>query len=144
MTDLTRIDSLRSKVEKQFRENKLTYSVDKDGDYVINNESTAVFVRPFQWNEKYSAVRIFAPVTLQISRISFELLHLIATLNGEVDFCRLYLNESEKVVYCCTELIGDSLSAEQLGMSVYQVAITANELDEKLSHVAGGKRLVDL
>ena len=143
-TDLTQIDTLRSKVEKHFRDNKLTYTVDTGGDYVVNNESTAVIVRPFKWNDKYSAIRIIAPVSFEVTRVTYELVYLIATMNSQINFCRLYFDESEKAVYCCTELIGENLSMDHFGMSIFQVAMTANDLDEKVSHIAGGKRLVDL
>ena len=137
------IEVLRRKIETYFSQKQLGYEVKPNGEYWIRQGSTVVVIRPIPWNER-TLVQIGAPVALEVTKITPELTRFLLEKNSELVFGRFSLSKDGKTIWYEHVLLGDFLDAEELFTGVVAVAITADQNDEQISEMAGGKRAADM
>jgi len=139
------VEELRSKVEKYLRQKELSYEVKSGGTLWVRQGSTVVVVAPMQWGEnEQTLVKLSAPVSLEIKKISPELTRFLAEKNNQLLFGKFSLDVKNNTVWYEHVLLGDYLDAEELFTSLAAIAITADQHDEKISKMSGGKRFADL
>ncbi|MEM4244367.1 MAG: YbjN domain-containing protein [Candidatus Bathyarchaeia archaeon] len=139
----SKVEALRSKIENYLRQKQISYEVRADGRYAVRQGSTVVLVAPAEWNEQ-TIVRVFAPVSLNITRITPELTLFLVEENNNLTFGRFSLDTENKIVWFEHALLGDFMDVEELFIAVAAVAYTADKYDEQVSGMAGGKRAADL
>lgn len=80
------VEELRSKVEKYLRQKQLSYEVKSGGTLWVRQGSTVVVVAPMQWGEnEQTLVKLSAPVSLEIKKISPELTRFLA--EKTINYC---------------------------------------------------------
>ena len=98
-----------------------------------------------QWGEKeQTLVKLSAAVSLEIKKISPELTRFLAEKNNQLLFGKFSLDMPNNTVWYEHVLLGDSLDIEELFTSLAAIALTADEYDEQISKMSGGKRFLDL
>ena len=137
------IEEVRSKVENYLRQKQLNYEVRNDGTYHVPYGSTVAVVRVLPWNERI-LVKVFSPVALQITQITPELTRFLATENTNLIFGKFSLDAEQNAVWYEHSLLGDNLDMEELYVTVGAIVTTADNYDEKVCEMAGGKRVADL
>ena len=139
------VEELRSKIEKYLRQKQLSYEVKSGGTLWVRQGSTVVVVAPMQWGEnEQTLVKLSAPVSLEIKKISPELTRFLAEKNNQLLFGKFSLDVNNNTIWYEHVLLGDYLDAEELFTSVAAIAITADQHDEQISKMSGGKRFADL
>lgn len=142
VTESKTIELLRSKIETYLRQKGLIYEVSPDGSYRIRHGTTLVLIQPAQWGER-TLVKLLAPVSLNITLITPELTLFLMEKNDNLLFGKFALNTQSKSIWYEHTLLGDFLDVEELFVAVAAIASTADQYDEQVSTMAGGKRLVD-
>ena len=138
------LDSLHRKIQRYLSEKGLSYEVNPQGAYALRQGSTKVFIRPLKFGENQTVVKIFAPVSMELKRITSELTRFLASENYRLLFGKFSLDVENKVIWYEHTLLGDFLDVEELYEAVVAVALMADQYDEQISGMAGGKRFVDI
>lgn len=137
------VEALRAKVESYLREKGLSYEVRPDGNLWLRQGSTLVVINIADWGER-TLVRLAAPVALNITQVTPELTRFLAEKNHQLLFGKFSLDTQGNGVWYEHVLLGDYLDAEELVVAVAAIALTADELDEEVARLSGGKRVADL
>ncbi|MEW6746847.1 MAG: YbjN domain-containing protein [Planctomycetota bacterium] len=136
------LEVLRSKVREYLLESFGVVDVDPEGDFSLPHGSTRVFVSVNEWAEGRHIVRVFA-ITNRDVQITPELTMFLSTANNELLFGKFSLLEARKIVLFEHALLADFLEAEELKVTVAAIAVGADEYDDRIQEIAGGKRFVD-
>lgn len=137
------IEALRNKIQTYLRQKNLSYEVKPNGSLWIRQGSTLLIVDALMWNER-TLVRLTAPVALNISKITPELTRFLLEKNHQLLFGKFSLDPEEKAVLYEHVLLGDDLDVEELFVAVATIALAADQNDEQVAKMAGGKRVADL
>ena len=138
------VEELRAKVEKFLREKKLNYQVKPNGTILVPQGSTVVAVLPTGWGEKdQTIVKLSAPVSMQITKITPELTRFLVEKNNELLFGKFSLDVKNNIIWYEHVLLGNYLDIEELFTALATIALTADKYDEEVSKMSGGKRYVD-
>jgi len=135
---------LRAKIEGYLREKKLVYEGLPDGRYALRQGSTKVFIVPLAWTGGQTLVKLFAPVALAITQITPELTRFLVEKNAELLFGKFSLDAKGKAIWYEHVLLGNSLDVEELFSAIVTIALTADQYDEQVQALSGGKRLADM
>ncbi|KAB8140984.1 YbjN domain-containing protein [Chloroflexia bacterium SDU3-3] len=135
---------LHNKLERYLQQKNVDYTIDKDGDIVLQQGSTQVFVRAVDWSESQTVVRLFSPISLQITRFSSEIGQRILEENYKLLFGKFSLDTNNKTIWFEHALLGDYIDPEEFISAIVAIAMTADEYDEMISNMVGGKRAIDL
>lgn len=152
---------VKDKVSRYARELFSQVLIDTDGDLKIPYESTVVYIRVIErfnspegmeYAEKFNLsktlVRCSAPVIVGV-KPSNELYKWIAT-KGQKFYLGSFLvefteeDESECEVWFQAELAGDELDQGELNTALALTADVADDHDEELQKLFGGRRVADL
>jgi hypothetical protein len=142
VSELKGLEHINQKVEMYLRQKGLVYEVTPQGVYRIRQGSTLILIQLAQMGE-HAVVKLLAPVALNITNISLELTRFLIEKNNELLFGKFSLDAQNKSIWYQHVLLGDFLDVEELFLAVVIVASTADQYDEQISIMAGGKRLVD-
>lgn len=143
-TESKTVEEIRSKVEKYLRQMELNYEVKSNGTFWVRQGSTAVILNPVQWGDNdQTLVKLLAPVAMDATNISPKLTHFLAEKNNELLFGKFSLDSKNKSIWYEHVLLGDFLDKEELFTAITAVALTADEFDEQIAEMCGGKRMVD-
>jgi len=138
------VDITRSKVQKYLTDMLGSVTIDKDGDFTIQQGSTMVFIRVVPWRDGESAVvSVFAPVLLEVQ--PSPALHQYIAENDYV-FGNLTLEAGEhgtQTLMFGHRLLGDFLDPAELESAVGAVAFTADDLDDELQPRFGGSKMLE-
>lgn len=139
MSDLVRIT--KEKVQRYLTDLFGSVSIDRDGDFYVRNGSTMVFISVVPGGEKYSLVRIFAPVLREVPE-SPACYKYVATANGRFVFGSLSAREAggKLDLMFGHALLGEYLDPEELSSALSAVAITADAIDDEIKAQFGGVR----
>lgn len=136
-------EALRTKVEGYLRQKKLSYEVKPNGSYGVRYGSTMVMIIVGDWNQR-TLVRLLAAVALQVTEISPELTRFLIEENNKLLFGKFSLDAKAKAVWYEHALLGDSLDVEELYTAIGTIVTTADQYDEQVCKLSGGKRVADV
>ena len=133
---------VHEKIQRMLANRFGSVKIDKDGDFVVKNESAITFVSAIQWNDDQTIVQIKCPMLVDVP-ITAELTRWIAVEGQRFLFGRTYLNPNEDGkagwVYFQHNLLGDDLDEPELMDALDAVALTSNKLDNELKTKFGGE-----
>jgi hypothetical protein len=135
-----RIDRIRPYVEKLLRDGFGIPDLgpDADGDYPFRFRSAGYYVRLS--NEQSPTVQLFSVVVRDIKRTP-KLLARINDINANMAFVRVYWTDQKVVV--STELVAETLDAEELGNACNVVGRVADAIGKDLAAEFGGHVLFE-
>jgi len=112
---------------------------DDDGDYVLDIGHVRVFVAPRALpGPPPPIIRVFAITNAGVNLTS-ELGLFLARLNFSLMFGRFSIDTDNAAVWFDETLLGEHVTEEELRFTVEMVAATANEWDQKIAGMFGGK-----
>jgi hypothetical protein len=134
---------LHNGIEQLLTEQEVAYDVDKDGDIALQQGSTRVFLRAMDLTEEHTLVKIFAPVSIEIARFNADVGQALLEANANLVFGKFSLDTENRVIWFEHMLLGKHLDAETLLIGIGMIAATADDYDEAVSNMAGGKRFFE-
>ena len=140
--ELMTLEQLRTTVETYLREGKIIYQVQPGGTLVIRYGTTAAFIQFAHVGDR-TCVLVAAPVAHSIAKITPELTRFIAETNEQLLFGKFTLDSKNMAVFYKHALLGDFLDREELIQAVAVVVSTADNYDEQVTKMVGGKRVID-
>lgn len=112
---------------------------DDDGDYVLDIGHVRVFVAPRALpGRPPPIIRVFAITNAGVN-LGSELGLFLGRLNFSLMFGRFSIDADNASVWFDETLLGEHVSAEELRFTVEMVAATANEWDQKIAGMFGGR-----
>lgn len=136
------LEVLRDRVETHLRQKGWSYEVLPGGELLMRQGSTVVTIQMGKWNEN-TVIRLYAPVARKIQHVSPELTRFIVTRNNSLVLGKFSLDSKQDTVWFEHALLGDDLDPEELYRAVATVALVADDNDEEVCRMTGGKRVVD-
>jgi T3SS (YopN, CesT) and YbjN peptide-binding chaperone 1 len=140
--DSLTVQELRAKVQRDLIDMFGAVDVDDEGDFSLPHGSTRVFVSVVEWSPQTYVLRVFAITNSDVT-ISPELTLALVTANSEVLFGKFSLLREKRIVLFEHALLAQFVAPEELKVAVAAVAVAANDYDEKIQQIAGGKLFVD-
>lgn len=104
--------------------------------------STMAMVIPADWNDR-TLVRLLAAVALEVTQVTPELTRFLAEENNKLLFGKFSLDMQAKAVWYEHALLGDFLDVEELYTALGAIVTTADQYDEQVCKLSGGKRVAD-
>jgi hypothetical protein len=114
---------------------------DEKGTYGMQWGSTKLVITPEKMQTGGTVVHVIAIVTRD-SRITPELTKFLLETNANLRFGAFCLTNDGGVIFK-QGLLGEKLDREELQMAILAAAVTADEYDDKIIQMAGGKRATD-
>jgi hypothetical protein len=115
-----------------------------DSLYVIKQGSAYVMINVVPWGDNRAMVRCTAQLVKGVS-VDGSLAKQLLELNAYLRFGAFAIEPTEKVVlFTHTILGGTTLDPEELTATLRDVALIADEYDDKLVDKYGGQRMTDL
>jgi hypothetical protein len=139
---------LREKIERCLKEILSGYEV-RGELYAVRQGSSVTFIRPFDWREGATLVRLYSPVLEKVTKAGNErMFEEFSVLNDRFIFGKLYwtgTNEDKSIgsIYLEHMLLGEYLDADELKTALFATALTADEIDDELKAKFGGERWSD-
>lgn len=133
---------LRHTLERYLEESPLVFSVDADGDFAVPRGSAVTWIRPVEWTDGQTIVRIWSITNIGM-RVDGELTRFLAVESGKLAFGGFSLDEARPAVHLGHTLLGDFLSRRELEEAVEAVASTADVYDEVIVERFGGQRFAE-
>lgn len=135
-----RLDRIRPYLEKLLKEgfDLPELSPDPDGDYPFRFRSAGYYVRLV--NEQSPTVQVFSIALREVKR-SAKLFTAVNDVNAQIAFARIYVVDHQVVV--ATELVADTLDAEELGNACNIVGRIADKVGPELQAQFGGRMLFE-
>lgn len=141
-------DQVKQKVQKYLIDSFKEISLDSDGDFSLTHGSAKVWINVMQLDPDSNATD--QPTIVQVEALVLigvtdgpELWKYIAYRADDFIFGHLslmQLDDGTTVVSLTHRLLGDYLDEEELAQAVISVASEANDLDDTLQRMFGGKR----
>ena len=139
------VDTVRQKVQRILTDELNRVEIDRDGDFVIRFESVVVFVKIYPMTDHEDsdvAVRVYCPMITDVN-LTPDLYKWIATEGQQFHFGSTYINPDDNGktgwIYFRITLIGNDLDPNELNGAVFRAVSTANDLDDRLKQMFGGK-----
>jgi hypothetical protein len=114
---------------------------DEKGTYGLQWGSTKLIIIPEKMQTGGTVVHVMASVTRD-SRITPELTKFLLETNANLRFGAFCLTNDGGVIFK-QGLLGEKLDREELQMAIMASAVTADQYDDKIIQMAGGKRAID-
>ena len=112
---------------------------DEDGDYLLDIGHVRVFVAPRSLpGRPPPIIRVFAITNAGVN-LSSELGLFLSRLNFSLMFGRFSIDTDNASIWFDETLLGEHVTEEELRFTVEMVAATANEWDQKLAGMFGGR-----
>jgi hypothetical protein len=112
---------------------------DGDGDYVLDLGHVRVFVAPRALpGPPPPIIRVFAITNAEVT-LTNELGLFLSRLNFSLMFGRFSIDAENASVWFDETLLGEHVTPEELRFTIEMVASTANEWDQKIASMFGGK-----
>jgi hypothetical protein len=142
---MANVDILRNKVQMYLNSIFNHVSIDSDGDFFVRDDSAQLFIRPVAVGDSPdgpTVVHLFTPLLRGVND-GPELHKYIAFHADDYRFGHLSLHRSQdgEVTICFThQLLGDYLDEPELGYAAVWMVRTADEIDDQLQALFGGRR----
>ena len=146
MSDRAAVQQVREKVERYFTELTGTgFDTTPGGSISARHGSTRLFMACAPLGAGLTAVHLSAPVVLAVAP-GPELYRFLALTSGRYPFGRLLMRQSDTHqslvdVFYQHSLLGDYLDREEFNLAVSIVAQAADELDNEMQSLFGGRRM---
>ena len=125
-------------------QNSPAYRKIDDTLYVIKQGSAYVMINVVPWGENKAMVRCTAQLVKGVD-VDGPLAKQLLELNAHLRFGAFAWEQSEQtVLFTHTILGGTTLDPEELMATLRDVAVIADEYDDKLMKKYGGQRMIDL
>jgi hypothetical protein len=125
-------------------QNSPAYRKVDDSLYVIKQGSAYVMINVVAWGDNRAMVRCTAQLVKGVD-VDGSLAMQLLELNGHLRFGAFAIDPTEHtVLFIHTILGGTTLDSEELTATLRDVALIADEYDDKLMKKYGGQRMVDL
>lgn len=112
--------------------------------YVVKQGSSYVMINVVPWGEERAIVRCVAQLVKGVSMTSNLALHLLR-LNSVLRFGAFaYVKDGDLVLFLHSILGGETLDSDELVTTIRDVALIADEWDDKIIERFGGQRMQDL
>ncbi len=136
------VDDVKSKIQRMLTNRFGSVRIDKDGDFVVTNESAVTFVGVRTWGSEDIIVSIRCPLIVE-AEITDALCRWVA-IEGQkymLGSCVINPDPDGRTgwVYFRTNILGNDLDESELFESLDAVAFTGNSLDDELFQKFGGK-----
>lgn len=116
----------------------------EDGMYVVKQGSSYVMINIVPWGEERAIVRCVAQLVKGV-RMRPELQLRLLTLNASLRFGAFaYVEEGSLLVFLHSILGGKTLDGDELVATVRDVALIADDWDDRVIERYGGQRMQDL
>lgn len=140
-------EELKNKIEGFLREMSSSYELLKDG-YKIRQGSTVVFIKPVNWTEKNTVVSLVSVVLSKVKKSgNEEMFEEFSKLNNKFLFGKIYWNpesdENEGSILLEHNFIGETMVYEEFSAGVAALALSSDDIDDKLQMKYGGERWID-
>lgn len=130
-------------IEKTLGSNK-AYRKIEDKMYVVKQGSSYVMITVVPWGEDRAIVRCVAQLVKGVRMEASLALQLLA-LNAVLRFGAFaYVKEGNLVLFLHSILGGGTLDPEELNSTIRDVALIADDWDDKIIEHFGGQRMQDL
>jgi len=130
-------------IEKTLQDSPAYRKVD-DSLYVIKQGSAYVMVNVVPWGDNKAMVRCVSQLVKGVD-VDGPLAKQLLELNAHLRFGAFAIDPSERtVLFSHTILGGTTLDPEELVATLRDVALIADEYDDKLRKKYGGQRMIDL
>jgi len=140
---------LRNKVEGFLKEMSSSYEL-FDSGYKIREGSTVVFIKPIEWTDSSTILRLIAVVLTNVTKTGNEaMFEELSQLNNKFLFGKIYWNPENAEnpdkgsILLEHNFIGEHLNYEQFSSGVAALALSADDIDDKLQLKYGGDRWID-
>jgi len=142
-------DTVKAKVQRILADELGSVEIDRDGDFIVKHESAVTFVSVFAFNDNEDSdivVRCVAPMVTAVP-LTPEVFRWVAVEGQRFTFGSCYVvpeeNPANGWIYFRYSIVGNDLDSNELLSAVYRTAFTANEYDDKLKELFGGKLFSD-
>jgi hypothetical protein len=130
-------------IESTLSGNK-AYRKVEDALYVVKQGSSFVMINIVPWGNDRAIVRCVAQLVKGVSMTGGLALQLLQ-LNSRLRFGAFaYVKEDNLVLFLHSILGGDTLDSEELVATIRDVALIADDWDDKIIERFGGQRMQDL
>ena len=136
------LEELRERVRRYLVDAFGAVDEDEDGDFSLPKGSTRVFISLQDWSDAHHIVRVFAVTNCDVT-ISPELTLYLCKANNEMIFGKFSLLDEQNIVLFEHALLADFLDPAELETTVAAVAVGADDYDDRIQKLAGGRRYVD-
>lgn len=137
------VEDVKATVDGYLRQSGLEYDALPDGAFSVLKGSTAVVIEVGLLHNATTVVTCTAPVALDCQRLTPEVGFYLAQENQGMLFGRLSIDLETKTVWCSHVLLGDYLDPEELITALATVVIVADDYDDRVADMAGGRRFSD-
>ncbi len=139
---MAKVDDVKAKIQRMLTNRFGSVRIDKDGDFIVKNESAVVFVGVRLWRDEDVIVSFRCPLIRDVE-ITDALCRWVA-IEGQnyiLGSCRINPDADGKTgwVYFRTSILGNDLDESELFESLDAVALTSNSLDDELFQKFGGE-----
>jgi hypothetical protein len=138
MTDSPAVASLRRKLESHLEELFGGCEADPDGDFMLAHGSTMTWLRPMDWEDGRTIVRVWAVTNVDV-RVGPELARFLLNENANQVFGGFALDPAKRTVAFGHTLLGDFLQRKELALAIAGVVNAADEYDDRIKARFGGK-----
>lgn len=122
--------------------------IDEDGDYTFTYDSARIFVgvraNELKQGVQSTLVKVFSVTNVDVP-VSPELYRHLALRSADYLFgglCAVEYGTTARVIFRHT-LLGDYLDPDEISAAVIMVAFTADDLDDEIMRLFGGRRFTD-
>jgi Putative bacterial sensory transduction regulator len=130
-------------IEKALKKSSAFRKID-DGLYVVKQGSSLVMISVLAWNADRALVRCVAQLVKGVN-MEVPLAMQLLEMNAMLRFGAFaYVPAGEVVIFSHTLLGGSTLNAEELTATVRDVAIIADEYDDRIAARYGGQTMQEL
>ena len=130
-------------IERTLQDSPAYRKID-DNLYVIKQGSAYVMINVVPWGENKAMVRCTSQLVKGVD-VDGGLAKQLLELNAHLRFGAFAFEKSEQtVLFSHTILGGTTLDPEELMATLADVALIADEYDDKLMQKYGGQRMIDL
>lgn len=138
MSERPALTLLRERIETYLDHGIGAWTSDGEGDYQVSCDSARVFICPRAWSDDRTIVRIFAITNVGLPPTP-TLTAWLTRANFRLTFGHFAYDEVEQSVWFIHNLLGDFLDEAELVTAVQMVATQANEHDDVIRAMFGGR-----
>lgn len=138
MQDSETTAALRDKLDGYLRHTVTGVSVDAEGDFMVSFASTVTWVRPLDWTEGRTLVRVWSITNVELP-VDGELTSFLMAANANIVFGGFRLDPSPPSVMLVHYLLGDYLNREEFLTALAAVSTTADHYGPEIKARFGGR-----
>lgn len=136
--DSAALAALRDKLAGYLRNTTANVGVDADGDFMIPYGSAFTWVRPVDWTEGRTLVRVWSITNVDLP-VDGELTKFLLTANARIVFGGFRVDPSVPTVMLVHCLLGEYLNRDEFLTAVSAVATTADQYGPEIKAHFGGR-----